>query len=435
MNLSVPRFGEATGPKYLAWVLMAMWTAVVFLSLWWNLAQQQQETLKIATAAAKAIHERDLLYRRWASENRGVYIPLTPTTPSTPPPPHASPREVEGASSGPGFTLVNPDYMMRRVNELAKEAGKPQGRVTSLRRLHPENTPDAWEEKALEALAHGRTGFSSIEMASGQPYLRLMQPIVTEISCLGCHEEQAYRVGDLRGGISVAVPLAPLRQAARPLSLGLCWAHGLLWVLGLGGIMFGFNRLREDHNRIVALMFTDPLTGIANRRIFLESLGGAISFAQRHQAPLSIIMADLDHFKSVNDTFGHDAGDQVLQAFAILMVEDSRQEDLVARFGGEEFIMMLPGTDAEEATVIGERLRRHWEEMIFPDAHIKVTASFGVSGYQPGDTVASFIERADQALYEAKRLGRNQVIILEDEAKQIEAETQKLRQFVSLLAQ
>lgn len=107
----------------------------------------------------------------------------------------------------------------------------------------------------------------------------------------------------------------------------------------------------------------------------------------------------------------------------------------MARFGGEEFIMMLPGTDAEEAIVFGERLRRHWEEMIFADANIKVTASFGVSGYQPEDTVASFIERADQALYEAKRLGRNQVIILEDEAKQIEEERQKLRQFVSLLAQ
>src|SRR5664280_3729189 len=129
--------------------------------------------------------------------------------------------------------------------------------------------------------------------------------------------------------------------------ISLWWEHGLLWLLGLGGIIFGFNRLRIAHDRIITLMCTDPLTGIANRRIFLESLGGAISFAQRHQTPLSIIMADLDNFKSVNDTFGHNAGDQVLQTFATLLMENSRQEDLAARFGGEEFIMMLPGTGAE----------------------------------------------------------------------------------------
>jgi diguanylate cyclase (GGDEF)-like protein len=115
-------------------------------------------------------------------------------------------------------------------------------------------------------------------------------------------------------------------------------------------------------------------------------------------------------------------------------VENSRQEDLVARFGGEEFIIMLPGTGANEAALLGERIKRRWEEMTFADFSVRVTASFGVSAYQPGDTIASFIERADQALYEAKGLGKNQVIIMEDKPEQIEAETQKLNHFFSLLA-
>jgi len=221
----------------------------------------------------------------------------------------------------------------------------------------------------------------------------------------------------------------------RPETVGGLWGgHGLLWLQGLGGIIFSFNRLRVDHDRIITLLYTDLLTGIANRRIFLESLGGAISFAQRHQTPLSIIMADLDDFKSVNDTFGHNAGDRVLQAFATLLMENSREEDLIARWGGEEFIMMLPGTSATEATVFGERLRHRFEEITFPDSGIRLTASFGVAAYQPGETSTSFIDRADQALYEAKRLGKNQVIILEDEAKQIEEEKQKLLHFVSHLA-
>jgi diguanylate cyclase (GGDEF)-like protein len=225
-----------------------------------------------------------------------------------------------------------------------------------------------------------------------------------------------------------------LAQQRPETAVGLWWGHGLLWLLGLGVILFGFNRLRIGHDRIITLLYTDSLTGIANRPIFLESLGGAISFAQRHQTPLSIIMADLDDFKSVNDTFGHNAGDRVLQAFATLLMENSREEDLIARWGGEEFIMMLPGTSATEATVFGERLRYRFEEITFPDSGIRLTASFGVAAYQPGETGTSFIDRADQALYEAKRLGKNQVIILEDEAKQIEEEKQNLLHFVSHLA-
>jgi diguanylate cyclase (GGDEF)-like protein len=214
-----------------------------------------------------------------------------------------------------------------------------------------------------------------------------------------------------------------LAQQRPETAVGLWWGHGLLWLLGLGGIIFGFNRLRVAHDRIITLMCTDPLTGIANRRSFLENLEGAISFAQRHQTPLSIIMADLDDFKSVNDTFGHNAGDQVLQVFATLLMENSRQEDLAARFGGEEFIMTLPGTGAEEAAVLGERLRCDWKEMTPPGFIIRVTASFGVSAYQPGAPIESFVERADQALYEAKRLGKNQVIIIEGKPEQIEEET------------
>jgi len=224
-----------------------------------------------------------------------------------------------------------------------------------------------------------------------------------------------------------------LAQQRPETAVGLWGGHVLLWLLGLGGIIFGFNRLRVAHDRIITLLYTDSLTGIANRRIFLESLGGAISFAQRHQTPLSIIMADLDDFKSVNDTFGHNAGDQVLQAFATLLRENSRQEDLAARFGGEEFIMMLPGTGAEEAAVLGERLRRHWKEMTSPGISIRVTASFGVAAYQPGDTVDGFIERADQALYDAKTMGKNQVVVGEDTTEQVEEATRKFCHFLSLL--
>jgi diguanylate cyclase (GGDEF)-like protein len=224
-----------------------------------------------------------------------------------------------------------------------------------------------------------------------------------------------------------------LAQPRPQTALGLWWGHGLLWLLGLGAIIFSFNRLRAAHNRIITLMCTDPLTGIANRRIFLESLGGAISFAQRHQTPLSVIIADLDDFKCVNDTFGDNAGDQMLQAFATLLMENSRQEDLAARFGGEEFIMMLPGTGCEEAAVLGERLRRQCKELTCPGLRIGITASFGVAAYRRRDKVDGFIERADKALYEAKIMGKDQVVI-EKSLKELEEETRKLGHFLNLLS-
>ena len=434
MNAYVSRSDEASGLSSFAWVLMAMWTAAVITSFWWNVAQKHQETMKIAFAEVKAFHEKDLLYRRWASGKGGIYVLSSPKTPGTPYLPSSWKRNVEPASSGSHLTLVSPAHMMRQVNELAQEAGYPSERLTSLRPLRSTNIPDAWEKKALKAFEQGKTEFSGIETKAGQAYLRVIHPIVTEASCLGCHEEKGFQVGEVRGGVSVAVPITSMWQVARSLSVGFWWGHGLVWFLGLWGIVFGFNRLRVAHDRIVTLMFTDPLTGIPNRRIFLESLEVAMSFAQRHQAPLSIIMADLDNFKSVNDTFGHDTGDRVLQAFAILLVENSRQEDLVARFGGEEFILMLPGTGDQEAVALGERIKHSWEELTFSEFSVRVTSSFGVSAYQRGDTVSSLIERADQALYEAKRLGKNQVVMMEDKGEKLEEETQKVEHFLKVLA-
>ena len=252
-----------------------------------------------------------------------------------------------------------------------------------------------------------------------------------EISPLNYYAWALLAIWTVVVALSLGWNLAQLRPET---CVGLWWGHGLLWLLGVGGIFLGFNRLRAAHDRIITLLYTDALTGIANRRIFLESLDGAISFAQRHQAPLSIIMADLDDFKSVNDTFGHNAGDLVLRAFATLLVENSRQEDLIARWGGEEFIMMLPGTNAKEAAVLGERHRHRLAEIRVSDFGIRLTASFGVSSYQPGEISTNFIERADQALYQAKRLGKNQVITLEEDPQQIEEEKQRLLDFVSHLA-
>jgi two-component system cell cycle response regulator len=155
---------------------------------------------------------------------------------------------------------------------------------------------------------------------------------------------------------------------------------------------------------------SDALTGLQNRRRASERLETEIARARRYGTPLSLLLCDVDHFKQVNDRFGHNMGDEVLIRVAASLNETLRQVDLVGRWGGEEFLVLLPDTDAEGARIVAERLRLAIEAMPpFPDGPPRVTCSIGFAAYQNEDNSAVFVDRADQALYKAKKNGRNRV--------------------------
>jgi diguanylate cyclase (GGDEF)-like protein len=159
------------------------------------------------------------------------------------------------------------------------------------------------------------------------------------------------------------------------------------------------------------LAATDELTKLYNRRYFNERLAEAMSAARRHDYPLSLIMIDLDHFKVVNDNYGHSAGDQVLKAFADLLRDMIRAEDVAARWGGEEFIIILPHTLCEAAAALAERIRDAFENISRSTTPIALSASFGVVQLRIGEDEDSLIRRADDALYCAKHEGRNRVVV------------------------
>ncbi len=168
--------------------------------------------------------------------------------------------------------------------------------------------------------------------------------------------------------------------------------------------------LEKANAEITRLSRIDAMTGISNRGYFMEAFNISFSYSRRHQIPLSVIIADLDLFKSINDKYGHNTGDKVLINFAKLLQEASREEDFPARFGGEEFTILLPQTELEEAAVLAERIRVDLENTKLLDINDTVTASFGVAQLKEGDTGDSLIQRADKALYQAKNQGRNKVI-------------------------
>jgi diguanylate cyclase (GGDEF)-like protein len=168
---------------------------------------------------------------------------------------------------------------------------------------------------------------------------------------------------------------------------------------------------KRAEQEIYLLATTDSLTGIANRREFFGILENEMGRARRYGAPLSLVMYDLDHFKRVNDTYGHDAGDAVLQIVTGLVKQNIRAVDVAARWGGEEFMVMMPQSALDVARSAAERLRLAIASHSF-DQVGEVTASFGVTAFVPEDDSNSLLKRVDDALYRAKELGRNRVEVL-----------------------
>jgi diguanylate cyclase (GGDEF)-like protein len=163
--------------------------------------------------------------------------------------------------------------------------------------------------------------------------------------------------------------------------------------------------------RLLEAALRDGLTGAFNKRYLMDRLATELAFAERHRTPLSLIMLDVDHFKRINDAFGHPAGDEVLSALSRVVHETIRREDVFARYGGEEFAVLCRSVDVNNACVLAERLRERIAAMVveFDGQRIPVTVSLGVAGVTSGGPSA-LIADADDALYEAKQRGRNRVV-------------------------
>jgi len=191
-------------------------------------------------------------------------------------------------------------------------------------------------------------------------------------------------------------------------------AGELLARVEVGCRIVDLHRQIEAKNRLLEeLALTDALTGLPNRRALDVWAPRQLSAAVRHGFALWVVVADLDLFKKVNDTFGHEAGDTVLRSFAKVLIANTRQSDICARLGGEEFLLMIAHADKESTNVVVERIRTRFEstEFNFGSSTTTVTASFGIAGFSGTKTpdLNTLVSGADTALYAAKRNGRNQI--------------------------
>lgn len=379
------------------------------------------ESLVNDSALANARSYTDLIVatRSWNASHGGVWVVKGPGVITNPYLRELGISADATTTDGRVFTMRNPSIMTKEIAQFLVRSDGTYFRLTSLKPLNPENAPDAWEQAQLQAFARGTTESWVDTNASGVPTLRYMRPLITDSSCLPCHARQGYRIGDVRGAISVYEPLL-VADAQSALNAALVGGFGIALTLVLLGITMALVRRMRDQldtaqAALVEAATVDVLTGVATRRQTMRDFQTEIERAVRTGDPLAVIMIDVDHFKDVNDTRGHAAGDTVLAEVAHRIAETLRPYDVFGRIGGEEFLIIAPGTGIEEAVAIAERARAAVAATgtLTMDGPVFVTISLGVTLLVAGEADAfdRALARADQALYDAKESGRNRASV------------------------
>ncbi|MDA8098495.1 MAG: diguanylate cyclase [Nitrospiraceae bacterium] len=397
-------------------VVVTIFVAAVFLLRY---RAVNELLLQAMTQEAESYANLIAVTRHWNAQYGGVYVEKRPGVETNPFLAELGvPADIRTAD-GRVLTLRNPAIMTREISDLTRKQENVQFRMISLKALNPENAPDAFERTALQRFAEGAQSMSVLDRTARQPEFRYVRPLVIEPSCLACHGQQGYNVGDIRGGVSITISalglLDKIRSTRRQLvfdaivTVGILLAvlYFLTWKLA---VKFDLVQKRLRH-----IAVTDELTGLKNRRYIMDNLDKEYQRAVRTGSPLSLAILDIDHFKKINDNFGHAAGDAVLKAVSREMESTLRSYDLLGRIGGEEFLIASPGSTLDECRGLAERIRERIQarDIPFLSDTISVTISAGVTSLCEQDAKAEkLLARADEALYTAKQLGRNRVVVL-----------------------
>lgn len=395
-------------------LIVSLAVSALFVGILVN--QQQAIETELANRARTAF-DSIVLARLWNANYGGIFVEKKPGVQSNP---YLKNPDIE-TKDGKIYTMKNPALMTREISEIAEKRGIFKFHITSLKLRNADNAPDEFERAALMSFERGEKEVIAKEKSNGSTVYRYMAPLFIEAPCLSCHADQGYKVGDVRGGISVKFNID---EVERDLARHRGFAFGLFFLMAITllGIIYRLvivlqRKLDAAEERLRTLAVTDELTGLKNRRYVMERLAQEFERAVRHRHVLSCIMFDLDCFKRVNDTYGHDAGDMVLRATTSVAQSCCRQIDTLGRYGGEEFLLLLPETNGDNARTVAERIRQAIGQLKInlPDGRtLSITVSMGVSTLIPGISpdildMNKLIKHADDALYRAKEAGRNRV--------------------------
>lgn len=380
---------------------------------------QRNNRLLLEAVKQQAASYFDLIVRirRWNSDYGGVYVEKKTGTESNPYLRAVGIEPDKRSGDGSIFTMKNPALMTKELSMVPSHLNGIKFHITSLQLLNHENAPDPFEMRALGKLAGGERDYWEIERLDSGPVFRYMAPLPFESSCQKCHFKMNYKIGEIRGGISIAIPFAATEQEMHLNRLSIIGLSLLTLGLLLGSTYIMLNNMGNKidaaQDALLEASIRDELTGLHNRRFLMSRLHEEFERARRNETLLGLLMLDIDHFKAVNDEYGHPAGDEVLRRVAQNLAAMLREYDVAGRYGGEEFAVVSPGAATEDLVRLAERIREGIERLTIdgraPD--IQVTVSIGVTAREEYDTVESLLKRADAALYRAKNEGRNRTVL------------------------
>jgi len=367
-----------------------------------------------ARAEAREIFNSIVITRKWNAGYGGVYIEKKPGIESNPFLEDPDIRTVDGRI----FTKKVPAVMTREISELAGRDGPFNFHITSLNLLNPMNKPDEFETRALHLFEKGEKEVYQKETRGNMTYFRYMAPLHVEKECLECHKKQGYAVGEIRGGISITFNIEDILHIQKSNTIIIALL-ATLSISSLLGLLFFFTfrmagKMSDARQQIENMAISDGLTGLFNRRHVMERFSEELERAKRLQKDLGCIMIDIDNFKNINDTYGHLVGDKTLREVSDILKNSIRTYDIAGRYGGEEFLIVLPDTGFEDALMMAERMRTNIKAQPAEKSDmapaITVTISLGIASLRDTDiSIDNMIKRADDGLYAAKKSGRDKV--------------------------
>ena len=266
--------------RSLGWVFVAVWTGVLALVLYLDYQRGRAAIHDIALIQARAHHSKDVAFRLWATGHGRIYVPLSDKMSPDQNLSHIPERDIV-TTSGQELTLINPAAITRQLNaEFGSLYGIPS-RIVSRSPIHPQNAPDAWEASALDAFENGLDEMVAISLVNGQPYLRLMRPLLTAPGCLMCHAGDNQQVGGIAGGVGVSIPISGLLAKERDRFLADFLSIGVLWIAGLVLLGYTFRHLHQNQLKRTEMMVELAQSEARKSSIMESSLDSIITIDHR----------------------------------------------------------------------------------------------------------------------------------------------------------
>ncbi|MFW6082228.1 MAG: diguanylate cyclase domain-containing protein [Desulfosalsimonas sp.] len=388
--------------------IFVFWTAAVIAGYFTAVDYIRHSKLDLLKSSARSSIKKDIAYRHLFASLERIYVPRQGGIRANPF--LQSPKKEAVTLDGQHLIQLNPAYLTRLFYEMDnKDTKGPGAALVSLKPVNPGNSPDKWQQKGLKFFEEGGKEVFELQKAADGMYLRLMQPLRVRQDCLQCHAEQGYRVGDIRGGISISMPAShyekSIQKDKRVLTLGIA----MIWLAGACAAGFAgrhmTRRVKERDklaDRLQYLSLHDPLTGLYNRFAFDHEME---RLQKGRFDSISIIVCDVDGLKRVNDMHGHLQGDRLIISAARSISACLREGDLVARIGGDEFAVLITDTDEQECLNIMDRIRTRIDEFNSREAKFRLSLSMGCRHWSgPGPkNLQELFKKADDLMYRDKR--------------------------------